>query len=209
MKSLQPIAGVILAGGRSSRMEGQFKAAAMVGGELLLQRVIDRFQPQVNVLLVNLNQRIDSISSQELRVIADSLEGYPGPLAGLVAAFEYLDQQNINAEALAVVPCDGPFLPKNVVAVLASHLVDSNASVACIRYDGQLQPTFSLWHRSVAPTVIARLREQHQGGFKGLFSQLPTVFVNWPQTDPDPFFNINTPEELSKAEQMLGRHPCH
>ena len=209
MTSLQAIAGVILAGGLSSRMAGQFKATAVIGGELLLQRVIDRLQPQVDTLLVNLNRDLPQLDDQNLNIVADSLAGYPGPLAGLVAAFEYLDQHNSSAEALAMVPCDGPFLPENLVAVLAEALAASNASVACVRYGGQLQPTFSLWRRAVSSTVGARLRQQPQGGLKGLFSELPTVFVDWPPTEPDPFFNINTPQDLIKADQLLESLRCH
>lgn len=203
MRAPKPIAGVILAGGRSSRMGGRAKHGVVIGGITLLERVIARFAPQVDALVVNLNDVQQISPNTGLTIVRDSLEDYPGPLAGLVAAFEYLEAAGAEFGAVAMVPCDGPLVPENLVAVLAHAFEESDASVACVRYRGEMQPTFSLWRRSAGSAVIRRLKECHEGGFKGLFAELPTVFVDWPEYPVDPFFNINTPEDVARAEKML------
>ena len=203
MVALAPVVGVILAGGRSSRMPGQFKGDAKTGDITLLERVLERFKPQVDSVLLNLNRSEITSHLPGVAVVADSIGGFPGPLAGLVAAFEYFDNKRIEYDAIAVVPCDGPFVPRNLVAVLATRLQDSQADVACIRYRGEIQPTFSLWRKGAKQVVVDRLKVHGEGGFKGLFNELATLFVDWPEALTDPFFNINTPSELALAGKLL------
>jgi molybdopterin-guanine dinucleotide biosynthesis protein A len=200
-----PIAGVILAGGRASRFDGGSKAEALLAGEPLLARVIGRFRPQVDSLLINLNQSSTLECVADYPLLADTQGDFSGPLAGLHAACGYLEKANSAAKAIAIAPCDGPFLPLNFVSALANALVRENAAIACVRYRGQMQPTFSLWRRSTFKAVDHHFRELGEGGFKGLFRALPTVFVDWPQAPVDPFFNINTQAELALAATLLEK----
>lgn len=192
------IVGIVLAGGRSSRM-GQAKCQVLLAGQPLLTWVVETFAPQVSRVLINSNLYQDSVevNGQRLPVVSDCAPDFPGPLTGLVSGFQYLEASQVDFEALAIVPCDGPFLPTTLVSTLAAALDDNN-EIACIRYKGRMQPTFSLWHRSTAKRAAQSLKTQ--GSFKYLFSQCRTVFVDWPEVEPNPFFNINTPEELALAE---------
>ena len=204
MNALTPIAGVVLAGGRSSRMGGGHKAAVYLDGSTLLERVIERFAPQVDRLLVNGNGAVVLPPGVKGSLIADTVGNFPGPLAGLVSAFEYLERENTAVEAVALVPCDGPFLPRNLVARLAAAMANEQTVVACTRYRGEIQPTFSLWRRSVAAAAAAELRDRRRGGFKGLLGRLPASFVDWPDAPVDPFFNVNEPADLDRARRLLA-----
>jgi molybdopterin-guanine dinucleotide biosynthesis protein A len=198
------IAGVVLAGGRSSRMAGAAKATLELAGVSLVELVVARLRPQVSEVVVNFNGDPASLPRMPgVAVVADPVAGHPGPLAGVVCAFDYLDLNRSPAEAVAVVPCDGPFLPATLVATLAEALVANAAQAACVRYLGQLQPTFSLWRRDCAPLARGEL-DRGRGGFKSLLAELAAVVVDWPQGEFDPFFNINTPAELAAAQRLVA-----
>jgi len=203
MNALAPVTGVILAGGLSSRMGGHFKGDLLIEELTLLEVVIKRFSPQVDRLLVNLNRKDVDADLGGLTVVSDSVKNHPGPLAGLVAAFDYLEAHQEDCGAVAVAPCDGPFVPENLVAVLAEACLAADAQAACVRYRGEIQPTFSLWRRSAGTAIGERLRTKGEGGFKGLFAELATVFVDWPESPIDPFFNINTSQDMTRAKAML------
>jgi molybdenum cofactor guanylyltransferase len=192
------IMGVILAGGRSTRMKGLNKALVSLAGTTLLSRVIDRLLPQVQGVVVNANIPLPGITCP---VISDCQPDFPGPLTGIVTAFHWLQQQHADFDALVVAPCDGPFLPLDLVARLQWALVDQNAQVACSRYGGRAQPTFSLWRRDTAVAAASSL--ERQGGLKALMAGLDAVFVDWPEAAVDPFYNINTPSDLAEAEKIL------
>ncbi len=179
------------------------KAARPLAGVPLLQRVIERFEPQVERLLINLNDDLPGVRYGRYTVVADSGEQRAGPLTGLVSAFEYMAAIGDDTATVALAPCDGPFLPENLVAELAAVMESSGAQVVCPRYEGQPQPTFSLWRRDTAAEVIRRHRSEGQGGFRDLLPGFDTRFVDWPASEINPFFNINTPEELAQAEGLL------
>jgi molybdopterin-guanine dinucleotide biosynthesis protein A len=91
------------------------------------------------------------------------------------------------------------------VAELHQQIVEQDADVACIRYQGFAQPTFSLWHKRVAPAVKEAMLVKKYGGFKPLLADLNTVYLDWPEQSVSPFFNINTVDDLAEAEGLLCR----
>ena len=196
---------VVLAGGRSSRMAGRKKTELHLAGEPLLLRVIHRISPQAAVVFVNLNEPVDGMDLEGFTIIPDVVSGYPGPLTGLASVFDHLGGREPLVKAVQLVPCDGPFLPENLLARLAEALNVSQADVACPLYAGEPQPTFSLWRRDTAGAVHDRLRIRGEGGFRGLLKELETVYVTWDEGEIDPFFNINTPADLARAEECLNR----
>jgi molybdopterin-guanine dinucleotide biosynthesis protein A len=107
--------GVILAGGLATRMGGGDKALLQVGGQTLLNRVIDRLQPQVAGMALNANGDAARFDAFELPVLPDSIAGYPGPLAGVLAGLDWAAEQG--AEAIVTVAADTPFFPADLVAV--------------------------------------------------------------------------------------------
>ena len=190
------IDGVILAAGRSSRMGSVNKVQSLLAGRTLLDHAEVNLAPQVDALLVNGDK---SLCGDE--AIADRLEGFKGPLAGLYSTL--LSDKLSSAEYLMMAPCDGPFMPNNLVAVLYAEISATDADIACARYQGFAQPTFSLWHKRVTPVVDQALLVKKNGGFKPLLEGLNSVYLDWPEQGINPFFNINTQDDLAEAERLL------
>ena len=188
--------GVILAAGKSSRMGRANKVLASLGGRSLLEIAVEKMSPQVDTLVVNGDPALCGEQA-----LADRAEGFQGPLMGLYTAL--LSEQLSRADYLMMVPCDGPFLPDNLVAELYQQIVQADADIACVRYQGFVQPTFSLWHKRVLPDIEQALSVEKNGGFKPLLQRLNAVYLDWPEQDPSPFFNINTPQDLALAETLL------
>ncbi len=193
------IAGVILAGGRSSRMGGIDKGNLKLAGKSLIQRVVERFAPQVSALAIN--SAAPYAEDYGYPVIPDNLAGFHGPLMGLLSAFEH--SSLIEADKLALAPCDCPFLPPDLVITLSDYMIATDSDVAMVSYEGVWQPTFSLWHRRVAPQIAANIKLEQPAGLKAMARQLKTAVVEWPLANPAPFFNINTLADLSRAEELL------
>ena len=190
------IDGVILAAGRSSRMGESNKVQSQLAGRTLLDHVRDRLESQVDQLIVNGDPAICGEDA-----VVDVIDGGKGPLVGLYSAL--ISEQLSAAEFLMMVPCDGPFIPTNLVAELYRDIQLADADIACVRYGGVAQPTFSLWHKRVTPAVEQALLVKKQGGFKPLLASLDSRYLDWPEQVVNPFFNINTQDDLAEAEALL------
>ena len=198
----QPL-GVILAGGQATRMGGGDKGLLRLGGQTLLTRVIDRLEPQVAALALNANGDAARFDGLGLPVLADSIEGFAGPLAGVLAGLDWAATQG--AETIVTAAADTPFFPCDLVPqlLLASEGM-THPLVLAATPDPQRgtarHPTFGLWPVALRDDLRAAL----QGGLRKV--------VLWTQShhgrealfpQEDAFFNVNTPEDLAQAEAML------
>jgi molybdopterin-guanine dinucleotide biosynthesis protein A len=187
------VTGVVLAGGLGRRMGGVDKGLRALRGKPLVQWVIERLAPQVDELLVNANQNVETYARFGYRVIPDEIEGYAGPLAGL--------HRGLSAAAHPLVvtsPCDSPFLPRDLVARLHAALQSHSADLAVAKTGDQAHPVFSLCRRSVLPGLTAYL----DGGGRKIdawYAQLSIVEVRF-DDEAEAFSNINTAEELKRFE---------
>lgn len=195
-------AGVILAGGKSSRMGAERKALSLLNGETLLSRVIERLKPQVSQVWLSCEPGDEALSDFGLPLVEDALPRYRGPLTGLYSALRLLNAAQ-QEHGLMLCPCDAPFMPEDLVERLLASAEGNDKPVAVVSYEGILQPTFSLWQNHHLAAVEAAVMERGQGGLKHMLYALPHVVVEWPTLEPPPFYNINTPEELSKANAWL------
>jgi molybdopterin-guanine dinucleotide biosynthesis protein A len=191
------VTAVILAGGRSNRMGVSAKAMLMFGGETLLSRISNRIAPQADRLLINGDPRF--LVNSQYPVIEDRTDPFSGPLAGLYSAL--VDPSALESEYILVVPCDSPFVPIDLATSLLAAMGD--ADIACARYEGIPQPTFSLWHRRQTDVITKALLGRGDGGFKPLMTELDTVYVDWVESAVNPFLNINTPDDMQLAEGFL------
>jgi molybdopterin-guanine dinucleotide biosynthesis protein A len=201
------VVAVILAGGRSSRFSsdsGQNKAWQLLRGKPLIAHVAERLREQVKTIYINANDSDDSAIPLCKAVIPDGVPDSPGPLAGLVSAMEYLDKNASSARSVLVVPCDGPFLPLDLTQNLISAIAAGPSLCAVASYEASLQPVYSLWHRSLKPLLEDELKRGHTG-FKKLLLNLNAAQVDWPSSEQpiNPFFNINTPQDMALAESWL------
>ena len=197
-------AGVILAGGRSRRMGVARKALLEIDGRSLLAHVIEQMQPNLNPLLLSCESETNDFDDFGLQVIADILPGYRGPLTGLYSALQFLSDRG-NNNGLVLCPCDAPFIPSNLVRTLLDENQDEPEAVVVVSYRGVLQPTFSLWQTHHLPVIKAAMLDKGIGGLKRVLLTLPHKIVEWAPAEPDPFFNVNTPEDLETAALWLDR----
>ena len=188
------VTGVILAGGLGRRMGGVDKGLKILRGKPMVGWVIERFAPQVDELLVNANQNLDTYGALGHRVIPDAIGGFAGPLAGLHRGLSEA------AHALvATVPCDSPFLPGDLVQRLRGALESEGAELAVARTGDQPHPVFCLCRKSVLGSLTAFL----EGGGRKIdawYSALKIVEVPF-DDEPDAFSNINTEAELRTFER--------
>lgn len=202
-------AGVILAGGRSSRMGQEHKALLQLNGRSMLARVIDRLQPQVEPLMLSCAAETAPLEIFRLPLVPDLLPGFQGPLTGLYSALQYLADTGQH-NGLIVCPCDAPFIPVKLVEVLLDAVQDEidqgkEIPVVVISSGGILQPTFSLWHNHHLPAIHAAIVNRGSGGLKQVLTALPHKVVEWVVVEPSPFFNVNTPQDLETAAVWLDR----
>ena len=203
MSSTLP-AGAILAGGRSRRLGGNPKALLPLAGQPMLQHVIDRAMPQVSRLLLVLERADERYRPFGLERVEDPEPGSHGPLGGLLSAMRAVSPSN---EWLLLMPCDAPFLPRNLGESLLAHAHQGNAAASLIRQHGQWHPTFSAWHRSLLPDLERAVTVKGMGGLQRFLREIQPAVLDWPQkgvgSNLDPFFNINDAAALNQAEQWL------
>jgi molybdopterin-guanine dinucleotide biosynthesis protein A len=195
MSRVQPeITGVVLAGGRGRRMGQVDKGLQLLNGLPLVQRVLERFAPQVSEVVISANQNIERYQALGFATVADQFAGFAGPLAGLHAAMS-----QAKFPLIASVPCDTPFLPVNLVARLFVAINEAQADVAVARTFAQAQPVFCLCRCSLLPHLTGFLE---QGGrkFDAWYATLNVVEVAFDDA-ADQFANINTRDELSSFEK--------
>lgn len=199
--SLAGCAALVLAGGRSSRMGLAHKALATLAGQPMLGHVLARLRPQVDRVVLSLGDDQHGFAGFGLPCVHDCRPSHRGPLSGLHAGLQWARGQT-GLKHLLLCPCDAPFLPLDLAGRLAGAGDGTNLQLAVARYAGHLQPTFSLWPVGLAAEVAHALQDG-QGGLMRLLRQLPCVPVDWPQAQPDPFFNVNAPADLDQARAWL------
>lgn len=181
----ETVTGVILAGGRGSRMGGEDKGLMLWQNQPLYQHVLQRLQPQVTTVWINANRNIEVYQQSGLPVISDTLAAFPGPLAGMLAAL-----QQAETEWVVFTSCDTPLLPDNLVQNLWQH--KGKASAVWARTEERDHPTLALLHRRIAGSLQRYLAGgdrklmlflQQAGGHSVLFERAEAAFrnVNYPE----------------------------
>ena len=196
------IVGCILAGGRSTRMRRD-KASMELGGRPLVERVAGRLGPQVGHLVVNANASSDVHRRLGVPVVADTLPGHAGPLAGVLAALRHAEAVP-SASHVVTAPVDAPFLPGDLVARLSGALA-SPSDVAIAASCGRIHPVFALWPMEIAGALETWLKETADFSMRAWMDRCTVRVVDFPLSGGiDPFFNVNAPEDLTEAERLLG-----
>ncbi len=200
--------GAILAGGLARRLGGGDKALRTVGGHTVLNRIAGRMAEQVTRLIINANDDPRRFETEGLPVAADTLPDRPGPLAGVLAALEWASRTETHVEWVVTVPGDAPFLPRDLVRRLHEVRRDSNASVACAASDGRTHPVVALWPMSIRDALHHAVAEQGIRRIDAFTRSYAVALAEWPTVPVDPFFNVNTPEDLAEADRLANTHPA-
>lgn len=201
------IAGVLLAGGQSRRMGGGDKGLLRFGDGTMLGHVIARFAPQVGPLVLNANGDPARFAEFALPVVADTIQGHAGPLAGVLAGMRWA-RANTSATFIATASTDAPFLPLDLVARLGAAAEAEPGSIAIARSGGHLHPVIGLWPVAHHDDLEAALRDDGIRKVLRWTDRHGTVPVDFADLEIagqtiDPFFNANTPEELDEARRLI------
>ncbi|MEM8869706.1 MAG: molybdenum cofactor guanylyltransferase MobA [Pseudomonadota bacterium] len=188
--------GVVLAGGLARRMGGGDKCLLPMGDGVLLDQVLLRLAPQVAGIALNANGDPDRFGRFGLPVIPDTVAGFAGPLAGVLAGLDWAAKEGTTQ--IVTVAGDTPFFPTDLAAQLTAAASPVGLALAGTP-DGQRHPTFGLW-----PVALRdALREALAGGTRKVVAWTDPLGCGTALFEgPDPFFNVNTPEDLAAAQAI-------
>ena len=192
--------GVILAGGLATRMGGGDKGLLPLGQSTILGHVIDRLLPQVDGLALNANGDPLRFAGFGLSVLPDSVEGFAGPLAGVLAGLDWAASRG--ASHIVTAAADTPFFPADLVPRLMLAAEQQKQPIALARTKDGRHPTFGLWPVSLRDD----LRSALEHGLRKVVLWTDghgAAMADFPEDRFDPFFNVNTPEDLAEAERLL------
>jgi molybdopterin-guanine dinucleotide biosynthesis protein A len=205
MTSVQRIAGVLLAGGQSRRMGGGDKCLRTLGGETILARILARVRPQVGPIVLNANGDPARFASYGIPVAPDVVEGYAGPLAGVLTGLEWARANAPECSLVASFACDAPFLPADLVARLQVAMTREAADLACATSGGREHPVFGLWPVALAPALRRALVDEDIRKVDAFTARYRLARADFACDPVDPFFNVNAPEDMHAAEALLAR----
>jgi molybdopterin-guanine dinucleotide biosynthesis protein A len=196
------IPGLLLAGGLARRMGGGDKPMRQIAGRTILDRVIARLKPQCDGLLLNANGDPNRFASFGLPVIPDTIENFPGPLAGILAGLDWLAAHRPDVSWMLSAAADCPFLPRDLVARLHHARVQQNAQLAVAASGGQSHPVIGLWSVQLRDELRHALVVEDIRKIDRWTARYALATVSWPAEPLDPFFNANTVDDIAQAERL-------
>lgn len=197
------VAGIVLAGGQSRRMGGGDKCLQALGGRPILAHIIERAAPQVARLVINANGDPQRFAQFGLPVAADTVEGFAGPLAGVLTGMEWAAANASECVWIATFASDAPFFPVDLVARLGAAVAGDGADMACAVSGGRRHPVFGLWPVALRAELRAALAGQGIRKVDRWTKDYNLKEVEFAIDAIDPFFNVNRPEDLATAESLL------
>ena len=204
------IPGIILAGGLSRRMGGGDKGLLMLGETSIIERVIDKILPQVGSLAININGDSSRFPDYKLPIIPDSIKGYLGPLSGILAGMEWAFKNG--NRYIATVAADTPFLPDDFIKRLHAMVKSKNLNIGIAasrflrRDDVFIHPTFGIWEVALKDDLRDALaNDTRKIMFWAKKFKLDYYYFETSDKLSDPFFNINTPDDLEEAKYRLKK----
>jgi len=205
--SLPPTLGAILAGGLARRLGGGDKSLRIVGGRTVLARLVDRLAPDVTRLIINANDDPSRFEGFGLPVVADCLPDHPGPLAGVLTALEWIAMTDPAIVWVVTVPGDAPFLPPDLVPRLHAARHREQAALACACSHGRTHPVVGLWPVSIRRELREAVADHGMRRIDRFTGRYACAVEQWATDPADPFFNVNTQEDLAEADRLAAIHP--
>lgn len=202
---MQKCVGILLAGGLARRMGGGDKPLLEIGGRPIIAHAIERLGPQCAGLVVNANGDPSRFSAFGFPVVADSVAGFAGPLAGVLAGMDYVCAQRPEVTDIVTAPADTPFLPTDLVKRLYDSRKSANARIAIAESGARVHHAVALWPVSIRDELRHALVAEDLRKVSAFIARYPNVNVAWPVEPYDPFFNVNQPEDVDAAKALIGK----
>jgi molybdopterin-guanine dinucleotide biosynthesis protein A len=196
------IAGLLLAGGLSRRMGGGDKCLRMLGGTTILARIAACVAPQVGALALNANGDAARFDDFDLPVLPDVIPDNAGPLAGVLTGLEWAAAQG--CAWLATIPTDAPFLPRDLIGRMADAVAREGSDMACAASAGRNHPVVGLWPVRLRAALRGAMTVENIRKVDRWTGRYNLSVVDFTGDSYDPFFNVNRPEDLERAEQIVA-----
>jgi len=199
--------GLVLAGGLARRMGGGDKALIHIGNETILARTLARFAPQVAGVVLNANGDPARFASFGLPVVADSVPDFAGPLAGILAGLDWVAVNRPQTEWIVSVPGDCPFLPADLVTKLHAARAAEGKALACAHSGDWRHPVVGLWQVALREDLRRAITVEDLRKIEVWTARHGVALADWPTDPVDPFFNVNTPEDVAIATRLACSAP--
>ena len=198
------ILGAVIAGGLSRRMRGQDKPWLELRGEPLIMRAARRLSRQTGSVILNVNRQDNRLREIDLPVVPDLSGDYQGPLAGVAASLHWTHENRPDITHVIGASVDSPFFPEDLVSRLTADIVDRPGEIAIAFSEDYPQPVFGLWPVACLEPLNSFLREAGNLKVMAFVRSQSWRRVDFPPSNPPAFFNINTPDELAIARELLA-----
>jgi len=199
-----PTFGLVLAGGLARRMGGGDKALIRIGEATILERVLARLAPASTGIVLNANGDAARFARFGLPVVPDSVEGFAGPLAGILAGLDWVAARAPGTEWLVSAPGDCPFLPRDLVGRLHAARAAAGTPLACAQSGDWRHPVVGLWRVALREDLRRALVDEGLRKIEAWTARHGIALAAWPAEPVDPFFNVNTPEDVAEATRLAG-----
>ena len=194
--------GLVLAGGLARRMGGGDKALIRIGSETILSRTLARLTPQVAGVVLNANGDPARFAEFGLPVVADSVPDFAGPLAGILAGLDWIAANRPGTEWMVSVPGDCPFLPHDLVVKLHAARITNGKLLACAHSGDWRHPVVALWHVALRDDLRHAITVEDLRKIEVWTARHGVALADWPTEPIDPFFNVNTPDDVETATRL-------
>src|SRR5271166_3964233 len=203
MTDQQRTLGVILDGGLARRMGGGDKGLVTLAGRPMLAYAIDALRPQCAALALSANGDPSRFEAFDLRVVPDDPPDFAGPLAGVLAGLEHCRRGGVELDFAASLAADAPFAPKDFVARLHEARRASGAEIAAAASGGRVHHVAAVWPVALAAELRRALADEGLRKVESFAERFSVAVLDWPCEPADPFFNVNTSEDLARAEALI------
>jgi molybdopterin-guanine dinucleotide biosynthesis protein A len=199
--------GLVLAGGLARRMGGGDKALIRIGDETILARALARLARQVAGIVLNANGDPARFAAFGLPVVADSVPDFAGPLAGILAGLDWVAANRPQIEWIVSVPGDCPFLPRDLVPRLHEARAKESQPLACAHSGDWRHPVIGLWQVALREDLRRAITREDLRKIEVWTARYGVALADWPIDPVDPFFNVNTPEDVETATRLASSLP--
>ncbi|MCG6115767.1 MAG: molybdenum cofactor guanylyltransferase MobA [Mesorhizobium sp.] len=203
MSDRRNIAGLVLAGGAGRRMGGANKALLPLAGRPLIAHAVERLAPQVASIAISANRDADRLAAFDLPILPDHDPRLLGPLAGILAGLRWAEGHGYSH--LATAAADTPFPPVDLVERLAERLAEGQTGIALASSGGRIHPVFGLWPVALCDVLAAHLDQSEDRSVMAFARAQGMHEVEFDiEGGRDPFFNVNTPDDLAQVHRLIG-----